>query len=392
MQNVGLRVVYKWHHSKINNAQGEIGTGLHFNLIKINQQVMKKILIIEDNKEVRENIAEILELSNYKVFQADNGKSGIEQALEHLPDLIISDIMMPILDGYGVLHAVHKNEALKNTAFIFLTAKAGHDDFRKGMELGADDYITKPFTGTELLNAVDSRLKKLDLLKKDMSGGLNGLYELMHAAGGANDLLPFTEGRNVNKYKKRQLVYSEGNHPTCLYHVLKGKVKVSVSNDEGKELVTELFSPGDFLGYVALLEGGVYQDSAYALEDTELALIPKDDFDELMNNNKSVVQKFIKLLAKNISEKEKQLLNLAYNSLRKKVAEALLMLQKKYRQTNDEAFVININRSNLAAIAGTAKESLIRTLGDFRDEKLIDINKDGGINLLNQKKLEMLLN
>lgn len=353
---------------------------------------MKKILIIEDNKDVRENIAEILELSNYKVIQAENGKAGIEQALEHLPDLIISDIMMPILDGYGVLHAVHKNEALKNTAFIFLTAKAGHDDFRKGMELGADDYITKPFTGTELLNAVDSRLKKLDLLKKDLPGGLDGLYELMHAAGGANELLPFTEGRNINKYKKRQLVYSEGNHPNCLYHVLKGKVKVSVSNDEGKELVTELFSPGDFLGYVALLEGGVYHDSAYALEDTELALIPKEDFDELMNNNKSVVQKFIKLLAKNISEKEKQLLNLAYNSLRKKVAEALIMLQKKYRQTNDEAFVININRSNLAAIAGTAKESLIRTLGDFRNEKLIDINKDGGINILNQKKLEMLLN
>jgi CRP-like cAMP-binding protein len=356
------------------------------------QHAMKKILVIEDSAEVRENIAEILVLSNYKVFQAENGKTGIEQALKYIPDLIICDIMMPILDGYGVLHAVHKNESLKNTAFIFLTAKASHDDFRKGMEMGADDYIIKPFTGTELLNAIDSRLKKLDLLKKDMPAGLEGLGHLMQFTGAANNLLPFTEGRNINKYKKKQLVYSAGNHPNCLYYVIKGKVKVSVSNEDGKELVTELFSPGDFLGYVSLLGGGVYQDNAYALEETELAIIPKADFDELMTHDKAVVQQFIKLLTKNISEKEKQLLNLAYNSLRKKVAEALTLLQKKYRQTSDETFVININRENLAAIAGTAKESLIRTLTEFRSEKLIEINKEGGISIINQKKLEMLLN
>jgi CRP-like cAMP-binding protein len=111
-----------------------------------------------------------------------------------------------------------------------------------------------------------------------------------------------------------------------------------------------------------------------------------------MTHDKAVVQQFIKLLTKNISEKEKQLLNLAYNSLRKKVAEALTLLQKKYRQTSDETFVININRENLAAIAGTAKESLIRTLTEFRSEKLIEINKEGGISIINQKKLEMLLN
>ena len=83
-----------------------------------------------------------------------------------MPDLIICDIMMPVLDGYGVLHAVHKNTTIKNTPFIFLTAKTERSDFRKGMELGADDYITKPFEGIELLNAVESRLKKTDLLKK----------------------------------------------------------------------------------------------------------------------------------------------------------------------------------------------------------------------------------
>src|SRR6476661_1751000 len=140
---------------------------------------MKTILLIEDVDDIRENTAEILELSNYIVIVAENGKVGVEKAIEYVPDLIICDIMMPVLDGYGVFHAIRKNESIKNTPFIFLTAKSERSDFRKGMELGADDYITKPFDGTELLNAVDSRLKKYELLKHDISEGLTGLHNLL---------------------------------------------------------------------------------------------------------------------------------------------------------------------------------------------------------------------
>ena len=353
---------------------------------------MKKILLIEDNDDVRENTAEILELSNYQVIVAENGKTGIEKALEHLPDLIICDIMMPVLDGYGVLHALHKNDELKNTPFIFLTAKTERGDLRKGMESGADDYITKPFSGTELLNAVDSRLKKVDLLKKEFSTGIEGLEHLLNTSSGKDDLKHLAEEGNINKYKKKQIIYSEGNHPNRLYYVLKGKVKTYKTNDYGKELVTELFSEGDFLGYVAMLEGTAYKDSAAALEETELAIIPKEDFDKMINNNKEVAQNFIRLLAKNISEREDHLVNIAYNSLRKKVADALLMLYKKYHPTNESENAMLIGRGSLSAIAGTAKESLIRTLSDFRSEKLIDINPDGSILILNPKKLEMLLN
>jgi CRP/FNR family transcriptional regulator, cyclic AMP receptor protein len=353
---------------------------------------MKKILLIEDNDDVRDNTAEILELSNYKVIVAENGKTGVEKALDYLPDLIICDIMMPVLDGYGVLHAVHKNDAIKNTPFIFLTAKTERGDFRKGMELGADDYITKPFSGTELLNAVDSRLKKVELLKQELAPGIDGLQYLMQTSMGKDHLKLLAEDRNINKYKKKQIVYSEGNHPNRLYYVLKGKVKTYKSNDNGKELVTEIFSTGDFFGYVAMLEGAVYKDSAAALEETELAVIPREDFDGLVNNNKEVAQKFIRLLAKNISERENQLVNIAYNSLRKKVADALLMLHKKYHQTAEGTDAMIISRGSLATIAGTAKESLIRTLSDFRNEKLIDIKNDGSIIILNLKKLEFLLN
>jgi len=352
---------------------------------------MKKILLIEDNDDIRENTAEILELSNYKVFVAENGKIGVEKAMEHTPDLIICDIMMPGLDGYGVLHAVHKNEAIKNTPFIFLTAKTERSDFRKGMELGADDYITKPFEGIELLNAVESRLKKIELLKKELAPGLEGLQNLMEASIGNNTLKNLTEDRNINIYRKKQIIYSQGNYPNRLYYVVKGKVKAFKIHDDGKELVTELYSTGDFLGYIALLEETVYKDTAKALEETELAIIPKEEFEELLNKNPEVTKKFIQLLAKNITDKEDHLLGLAYNSLRKKVAEALIMLQKKYNSDQNEVFTIDISRENLASIAGTATESVIRTLSDFRNEKLIEINS-GNIKIVNYKKLENLVN
>jgi len=352
---------------------------------------MKTILLVEDNDDIRNNTAEILRLSNYNVIVAENGKVGVEKAIENTPDLIICDIMMPVLDGYGVLHAVHKNATIKNTPFIFLTAKTERGDFRKGMELGADDYITKPFDGTELLSAVDSRLKKLDMLRQNITPDLEGLQQLMEASFGKDALKAFIEDRNVNTYKKKQIIYSNGNHPNRLYYGMKGKVKTYKTNDDGKELVIDLYTAGDFLGYIALLEETVYRDTAQALEETELAVIPKEDFEDLANKNPQVAKKFIQILAKNISNKEQQLLGMAYNSLRKKVAEALMLLQKKYGENNQQAFVIDISRENLATIAGTATESVIRTLSDFRNEKLIEI-ENGYVKILNEKKLTNMLN
>jgi len=351
---------------------------------------MKKILLIEDNATIRENAAEILELANYKVVTAENGKLGIETALTELPDLIVCDIMMPVLDGYGVLHTLHKNDSLKNIPFIFLTAKTERSDLRRGMEMGADDYITKPFSGTELLNAIEGRLKKAELLKDEMLSGIDGFNKLMAVSGSKDALETLTTDRDINKYRKKQTIYNEGNRAARMFYIVKGKVKTYKTNEDGKELVVGLYSEGDFLGYLALLEGGSFKETAEAIEDSELAVIPKEDFDELMNSNPMVSHRFIQLLAKNVTDMENQLLGLAYNSLRKKVADALINLQKKF-QKGTEPFAINISRENLASIAGTATESLIRTLGDFRTEKLIDI-KDGNIIVLNEKKLENLIN
>ncbi|MEX6690908.1 response regulator [Danxiaibacter flavus] len=350
---------------------------------------MKKILVIEDNDDIRSNTAEILELSNYEVITAENGKIGLVKALEIKPDLIICDITMPELDGYGVIHAVQKNESIMNTPFIFLTARTERSDFRKAMDLGADDYLTKPFSGTELLNAVNGRLRKMEDLKRNLAPGLQNIQDLLEMTGSKDAMDSFTEGRNVNKYKKKQTIYTEGNHPNSLYFIVKGKAKAYKTNDDGKELVTELYDEGDFLGYVALLEGTIYKDTATAMEDSEIAIIPRHDFDELINHHPQIARKFIQLLARNVSEKEKHLVRIAYNSLRKKVADALLIIIDKYDAKMENKQVIDISRENLATIAGTATESLIRTLTDFKSERIIDIN-DGHIIVLDKAKLQKI--
>ena len=121
---------------------------------------MTKVLLIEDDTVLRENIAELLELSDFEVLTAPNGKLGLKSININIPDIIICDIMMPELDGYEVLNEVTKNNKTKHIPFIFLSAKTEHQDVRKGMNLGADDYITKPFTEDELVSAIKSRLAK----------------------------------------------------------------------------------------------------------------------------------------------------------------------------------------------------------------------------------------
>lgn len=352
---------------------------------------MKKILVIEDNTAVRENIAEILELSSYNVITAEDGMMGIKQVLLTKPDLILCDIAMPEMDGYGVLHMLRRNPDVKHTPFIFLTAKTERSDFRAAMEQGADDFITKPFSATELLQAVESQLKKHEMMMLELSSGNNSYNSSFLNEGYTETVKLFLEGRSLNKYKKKQIIYYEGNRPMYLFYLIKGKVKTYKRNEDGKEFVTELYHAGDFFGYVALMEAASYKETAETMEECEIAIIPKADFEILLNKNQAVANKFIKMLAKNVTDKEQQLLNIAYNSLRKKVADALIMIQAKLVEEKNDKSPIHISRENMAAIAGTAAESLIRTLSDFKNEKLIDI-KEGNVIILEKEKLVNLMN
>ncbi|HVX50766.1 MAG TPA: response regulator [Chitinophagaceae bacterium] len=344
---------------------------------------MKKILVIDDTPEIINNVTEYLALSNHTVIYANDGKTGIELAVKEIPDLIICDIMMPGLDGYGVLHALQKKQTTKNIPFIFLTAKSGREDLRKGMELGADDYISKPFNGAELLNAVNTRLNKAAEMKEsfDNQPCLESTDGLRHV------IASLIHNRDINTYKNKQIVFSEGNRPNCLFYVKTGKIKTYKINNDGKELIINLYRPGDFLGLVALLENTNYKDTAETMEQSELAVIPKGDFDDFMRRNKAACTMFARLLAAGMSQHENRLVGLAYNSLRKKVAAALLTIYQIYKDPKSTTFNIEINRESLATLAGTATESLIRTLADFKAEKLVDI-KESNITILNVKELE----
>lgn len=347
---------------------------------------MKTILLIEDNDAIRENTAEILELANYRVLTAENGKTGVELAIIDRPDLIICDIMMPVLDGYGVLHIVNRNPQLQGIPFIILTAKSERVDFRKGMELGADDYLTKPFDDTELLSAVESRLNRFGKLRaEDYNLAKEGLSQFLDDARQVAGLSGLTADRKVHHVPKKQFIYTEGDQPTRLYFVKSGRIKTLRTNHDGKELVTGLYGPGEFFGELALLEETDYSDSALTLEDSELAYIPQADFKQLLLAQPEVGREFVKLLAGRVSQKEDQLLGMAYGSLRRRVADALLRLQEPL-PTGELAPPLQLSRDDLASVIGTATESLIRTLSEFKQDGLIEIS-GAGIRVLQPERL-----
>jgi cAMP-binding proteins - catabolite gene activator and regulatory subunit of cAMP-dependent protein kinases len=347
---------------------------------------MKSILVIDDNPDIRDNTAEILELAGYKTFTAENGKQGVDLAIKEKPSVIVCDIMMPELDGYGVLHLLRKNADTQNIPFIFLTAKTERTDFRKGMEMGADDYITKPFDDIELLNAIETRLRKAEILEQKYTSSAQGVNQFIKDIRDSGLLTTLTDQFDVETYRKKQTLYQEGKRPKYLYYLSKGKVKGFKVHPDGKEYITDLYSPGDFMGYTALIEDKNYDDSALILEDSEIMQIPKEDFLQMIYSDINIAAKFIRIITQNVKEKEERLLNLAYSSLRKRVARALVDIHGKFGGDKP----IEISREDIAQYVGTATESLIRTLSDFKAEKLIEI-KSGKISIANIDKLNNLL-
>jgi CRP-like cAMP-binding protein len=345
----------------------------------------QKILIIEDNTDIRENVVEILELAGYTVFESDNGKTGVELAVKNLPDVILCDIMMPELDGYGVLYMLNKNPETSTIPFIFLTAKAERIDQRKGMEMGADDYLTKPFDDIELLSAIESRLRKKSAQQSFYSQSLESLNSIVSKNSGLAELKRVIAERKARLFKKDQVIYYDGDKGNGLYLILNGRVKTVKLANDGRELMTAIHSAEEYLGVNAMLSNEAYTDTATAMEDSLLCLIPKDQLDNLLNLYPDVAREFIKLLSNHIRDREEQLLQLAYNSVRKRMADTLMRL---YKQQGGD---FKVSREDLAAMAGVATETVSRTLTDFKDENLID-KKGSQITVLSPERLGKMKN
>ncbi len=348
---------------------------------------MKKVLLIEDDTTLRENTAELLELENYKVIKASNGKDGLDFAKKELPDVIVCDIMMPKLDGYGVLEGLSKSERTKYIPFIFLSAKTERKDVRKGMNLGADDYITKPFEEEELLTAIESRLAKAAILKEQRSVHSNKIiHQHNDSIKTLDDLKEFiNSNKKIRVYKSGEVVYDEGNHANNIYLIRSGVIKSHKIDEFGKELITKIFKTGEFFGYTSLTENMPYLESATAMEKSEVVAISKDDLKKLLKQNHKLTLEFIQLLADNLIEFKEQLLQMAYGSVKKKTASTILQFTEKIPSKSEGT--IKISRSDLASVAGIATESLIRTLSSLKKDGLIDI-EGRNITVLDVEKLK----
>ena len=349
---------------------------------------MKTVLLIEDDRALRENTEELLELSGYSVLTAPNGKIGIEKAKQKLPDIIICDIMMPEVDGYGVLENLSNAPETQHIPFIFLSAKTEHKEIRRGMDLGADDYLTKPFDEDDLISAIESRLAKTQLLSR-MSG------ETMKTAEYSEDEMRtlhelknfFDDNGEIVNFEQGEMVYQEGMHSHKIFLILKGVVKCHCMDADGKELTTSLYRADDFLGFTSVMKNIPHQESATALETVELAAIAKEDLKTILEKNHNISLELMELLANDLSEAKAQLLQMAYSSVRKKTAKTLLQFAEI--MNNQKEGDIKISRNDLASVAGIATESLIRTLSGFKKEGLIDI-EGRNIRIKKLKALELM--
>lgn len=351
---------------------------------------MKTILLIEDDAVVRENTAELLELANYKVLTAAHGKIGVNIAKTQLPDLIICDIMMPELNGYGVLQILSKEKATQQIPFIFLSAKTEHKDVRKGMNMGADDYITKPFDESELFSAIESRLAKVAILNENIH--TSNKKEQIVAKEGELKTIEHLKNYFLNHAEEHTLfagevIYHQGDNSNYIYLINKGIVKTYKIDEQGKELITELLKEGDFFGFTSFSLNIPHQEFAAAIEDTSTLRLSNNHLKTILNNNHDLTLELFDYLSDNVYEIKEHLLEMAYSSVRKKTASTILQFSEKIKKTPN--ICVQILRSDLASIAGIATETFIRTLSDFKKEGLIDV--DGrNIKILNIEKLKRI--
>lgn len=332
---------------------------------------MKTIFLIEDDTALRENTAELLELAGYKVLTAPNGKIGIEKATREIPNIIICDIMMPEIDGYGVLEAMASNEKTKHIPFIFLSAKTEHKEIRKGMDMGADDYLTKPFDEQELLSAVESRLARSSILEMRQKDSAE-TSENDESPKNLNELKNFfcDEGELV-QYKKGEDIYRKGDHSNSLFLILKGVAKTHTMDSNAKELITGLYKADDLLGFTSFDDNIPYNETATAVENTEVVGLSKTYVRDILKKSQDVSLELMNLLTDNLSEIKLQLVKMAYSSVRKKTAATIIQFVEIMNKTPEAP--LRISRNDLATTAGIATESLIRTLSDFKKAGLIQI-------------------
>ncbi|NOT36031.1 MAG: response regulator [Saprospiraceae bacterium] len=338
-----------------------------------------KILVVEDNTEMRENIMEILEISNYEVIGAEDGILGIQAARDFKPDLIVSDVMMPNLDGLGMLKILQQDEALSSTPLIFLSAKTEKDDFRKGMNLGAEDYIVKPFESKDLLEVIEKKLiKYTNLRSQSPTRRLRGVFN-ESALLKNTTLNRIIESIPASDIGKNSLLWKPDSHNNTVYFLESGIVKEYINSVAGKDFIINFFIGPAIIGIEKIYQQK-HETYAEISEHAKIISIPKSSIEELLEQENLLISyhEFTQHLMGNLQER---LSINSYGNVREKVCYHLAQLHQLFKGE-----FIHLSREDLACYCGMAKETLIRMLTELKNDKLIQLTSEG-IKVLNIQKI-----
>jgi CRP-like cAMP-binding protein len=268
--------------------------------------------------------------------------------------------------------------------FIFLTAKADYSDIRKGMNLGADDFITKPFDESELLSAISARLKKVKAYKNNEQTYETGIVLNNTKNVNIHSFVKEFCKRKDYLYKKGENIFCEGNKSNHIFLIKKGIVKTYKTTKEGKELITGFFKENRFLGVTSCLGEFPHTENAEAMEDSKIIKINKEEVISIVKSNPSIAYEMIRLFASNIKISKEKMVQIAYDSVRGRTAKSLLLLT-----INNTQNMISLSRSDLASLTGIAKETLIRTLSDFKEEGFIETGRTY-VKIIDKKGLSLI--
>ena len=356
------------------------------------------ILVVEDQTDVRENLAETLELAGYGVVEAADGHEGVRAARERAPDLILCDVMMPRLDGYGVLRLLREDEATRAIPLVFLTAKAEREDLRRGMNLGAADYVTKPFFQDELLRVVELRLRRSKVEPEPSSGG--DAPGAAAAARPASGIAPATSAEaalaalaelgRVRAYRERAPISFADDRPHAVYRVERGRVRLYRDTEFAKAITVADLGPGAWFGFDALVAEARNLTTAAAYPEAEVLAVQAADAHAALARSGELARWLAQQLAQELGLRTTQLLEIAYYSVRKRIAEFLLRTGGDDGEGDGEALrgrIIGLRREDIAEAVATTPESVTRTLTEFKREGLVEVDADATVRLGNVRGL-----
>ena len=333
---------------------------------------MPKILVIEDNRDVRDNVVDILALAGYEGVPAAGGQEGVERAQRGDIDLILCDVMMPKLDGYGVLKILSQREDTCAIPFVFVTAKGEQEDLRRGMNLGADDYVTKPFYKDELLRVIEVRLRKNESRQgPNVAQAPSNWTGFLSQGALQREMDALLADATRRTYRRGEAIYREGERVRDVFLLREGFAKHQKTTEFGKTLIVYVFAPGDLFGYPEMIANDPYEHDTVALSDLSVDFLPVDAVRERLASDPNIADLLLGYLSHGLLDADRRMLYQAYYSVRKRCAKTLLRAHEVF---GEEPWPMS--REELSQWAGTAKETFIRNLTDFRDSGYVTIESN----------------